>query len=52
MTKSIGFAVLFLAASTALLAGSPVPEIDATTGSSAAALIAGAMLVIRGRRAK
>ena len=52
MTKSIGFAVVFLAASTALLAVPNVPEIDATTGSSAVALIAGAMLVVRGRRAK
>jgi hypothetical protein len=51
MMKRIGYAVLFFAGCSTLMAAS-VPEIDATTGSSAIALITGAFLVVRGRRAK
>jgi hypothetical protein len=51
MIKIAGFAMIFAAVSTALVA-SAVPEIDAATGGSALALIAGALLVLRGRRAK
>jgi hypothetical protein len=32
--------------------GPPVPEIDPTTGAAALALVAGAVLIIRGRRKK
>jgi hypothetical protein len=52
MTKIIGFALLLAATSTALMAISAVPEIDASTGGSALAMIAGALLVVRGRRKK
>jgi hypothetical protein len=51
MTKIIGFALLLVGTSTALMAVA-VPEIDATTGGSALAMIAGALLVVRGRRKK
>jgi len=33
-----------------LAAGGPAPEIDATTGGNALALVAGAILIIRSRR--
>ena len=51
MIKIAGFALMFAALSTALTAA-PVPEIDPATGGSTLALIAGALLVIRGRRKK
>jgi hypothetical protein len=51
MIKFTGFVLMFAAVSTALTA-SVVPEIDPATGGSALALIAGAMLVVRGRRKK
>jgi hypothetical protein len=43
--------VVLLGTSTALLA-SAVPEIDASTGSSALALLIGGLVVIRARRQK
>lgn len=52
MAKFVGFLMVFVAVSGALMATPGVPEIDATTGSSAIALIAGAILVARGRRSK
>jgi hypothetical protein len=52
MTKILGFALILMAASTALMAIPATPEIDAATGSSALALVAGALLVMRGRRKK
>jgi hypothetical protein len=53
MAKFIGFVVIFAALSTVLMADFvSTPEIDAATGSSALALIAGALLVIRGRRSR
>jgi hypothetical protein len=50
MIKIAGFALMFAALSTALTAS--VPEIDPATGGSTLALIAGSLLVIRGRRKK
>lgn len=45
--------VLVLGTATVSMAGGPtVPEIDPTTGLAAVALIAGAALIIRGRRKK
>jgi hypothetical protein len=52
MTKIVGFALILVGTSGALLAFSAVPEVDAGTGGSALALVAGALLVIRGRRRK
>jgi hypothetical protein len=46
-------ALLIIGTATISMAGvSPVPEIDSTTGAAAVALIAGAVLLIRGRRKK
>jgi hypothetical protein len=45
------FAVILLGVGASVLASAaPVPEIDAGSGANALALIAGALLVIRGRR--
>jgi len=53
MRKIIGAMLLvFGAATVSMAAVNATPEIDATTGVSALALIAGAALVIRGRRKK
>jgi hypothetical protein len=49
MAKMLGMALMFLGATTALMAVG-VPEIDPATGGSALALVAGALLVMRGRR--
>lgn len=51
MIKTICVAAILLGASTALFAA-PVPEIDATTGSSALALLVGGLVVIRARYKK
>jgi hypothetical protein len=46
-------AILVLGTATVSMAGvPPVPEIDSTTGMAAAALVASAVLIIRGRRRK
>ena len=50
MKKTIGMLLLVIGASGAALAA--VPEIDPVSGGSALALLAGALLVIRGRRKK
>jgi hypothetical protein len=52
MAKTLGVAVLLLGISTALMAGFTSPEIDGSTGVAAVALIAGSILVIKGRRKK
>jgi hypothetical protein len=55
VNKLIAVMLLVLGTSTVLMATPPpptIPEIDATTSMAAVALIAGAMLVIRGRRNK
>jgi len=51
MMKMLGLVLIFLCGTTALMSAS-VPEIDPATGGSALALIAGALLVMRGRRNK
>jgi hypothetical protein len=51
MRPLVSVMLLVLGTSTALMAA-PVPEIDPTTAMSAVALLAGAVLVIRGRRKK
>jgi hypothetical protein len=52
MRTLIAVALLVVGTSAVALAGGPVPvpEIDATTAMSAAAVLAGAVLVIRARR--
>jgi hypothetical protein len=54
MRMLIAVILLVLGTSTVLMAAAEagVPEIDATTGIAAVALLAGAVLVIRGRRKK
>ncbi len=53
MQKVVGMALLIVGASSALLAGTfNVPEIDASTGASALAILAGGILVLRARRKK
>jgi|KBSMisStaDraftv2_1062788.scaffolds.fasta_scaffold06843_6 hypothetical protein len=53
MQKVLGMALMIVGASSALLAGVPtVPEIDASTGASALAILAGGILVLRARRKK
>ena len=51
MKNSVGFAILLIAsAGLALAVPTTAPEIDASAGVSALALLSGALLVIRGRR--
>ena len=51
--KSIGFMMLFVGASSAVLAGSfTVPEIDPASGVAALVLLSGGLLVLRARRKK
>jgi hypothetical protein len=53
MQKVLGLLLVLVGASSALMAGSAsVPEIDASTGASALAIVAGGMLVLRARRKK
>jgi hypothetical protein len=53
MRKIIGTVLLVLGSATVVMAGiKGTPEIDATAGAAALALIAGAALVIRARRRK
>lgn len=52
MIKTICLAALLLGATTGLFAAAPVPEIDATTGSSALALLVGGLVVLRARYKK
>jgi hypothetical protein len=51
MQKALGMALLIVGASSVLMAGTvTVPEIDASTGASALAILAGGILVLRSRR--
>ncbi|HET7184535.1 MAG TPA: hypothetical protein VFI82_07605 [Terriglobales bacterium] len=51
MRKLIGTALLIAGLSSAAIAGTfTVPEIDAATAVSAITLVAGALLIIRGRK--
>ena len=52
LNKGFGLTIMMLGLATALLAGPGVPEIDGSTGMAAVALLAGGILVLRGRRKK
>ena len=52
MNRIFGLAVMVVGLATVLMAGNPTPEIDASTGVAAVALLAGGILVLRGRRKK
>jgi len=53
MQKVLGMVLLIVGVSSALMAGTiTVPEIDASTGASAVAILAGGILVLRSRRKK
>jgi hypothetical protein len=51
MQKTIGMLLLMAAVSVCCF-GAAVPEIDPASGGSAIALVAGALLVLRGRKKK
>lgn len=50
MTKVIGFALLLVGSAGCTLAGTVTPEIDASSGVAAIALLSGGLLVLRSRR--
>ena len=53
MQKLLGFLLILAGTSAVAMAGTSVaPEIDPATGASALCALAGAVLVIRGRRRK
>ncbi|HEY3823073.1 MAG TPA: hypothetical protein VGL82_00875 [Bryobacteraceae bacterium] len=52
MRKIIALALLGIGSGVAAMAGLPTPEIDPSSVGSAVALLAGTLLVIRGRRGK
>ena len=53
MNKIIGLAMVLMSMSVSAFATPfPVPEIDASTGASAVALLSGGLMVIRSRRNK
>ena len=52
MNKLIGTMMLLLGAAGCAFAGRVAPEIDASSGIAAVALLSGGLLVLRGRRRK
>jgi hypothetical protein len=50
MLKFLGLVLVLAGTATALMAGPSAPEVDASTGAAAFALLTGGVLVIRGRR--
>lgn len=53
MKKFIGLSMVLLGVGgSAFAGGPPVPEIDATTGAAALAVLSGGMLILRSRRTK
>lgn len=53
MNKIIGLAMVLMSASVSAFATPlPAPEIDASTGASALALLSGGLMVLRSRRNK
>jgi hypothetical protein len=52
MKKFVGLSIIFLGASISAFAGDPTPEIDASTGAAAIALVSGGLMVLRSRRKK
>jgi hypothetical protein len=52
MKKLLGLSMIFLGATGSMFAGAVTPEIDASTGAAALALVSGGLMVLRSRRAK
>ena len=53
MKNFIGLSMVLLSVGGSAFAGAdPVPEIDATTGAAALAVLSGGMLILRSRRTK
>jgi len=54
MHKVVGLVLLIMGASSAVMAAGVIisPEIDVSTGIAAVAILAGGILVLRGRRKK
>ena len=53
MKNVIGLSMVLLSVGGSAFAGlSPVPEIDATTGAAALAVLSGGMMILRSRRNK
>ena len=50
MRKLFAVMIVALGTASALLAGNNAPEIDASTGAAAIALLAGGIVVLRARR--
>jgi hypothetical protein len=50
MTRTIGLIILLTAAASYAIAGISTPEIDASSGMAAIALLSGGMVVLWGRR--
>jgi hypothetical protein len=50
--RVIGLTMLLLSIAVYALAGNPAPEIDASSGVAAVALLSGGLLVLRTRRRK
>ena len=50
MAKTIGLAMLVLGVARYALAGTVSPEIDASSGVAALALLSGGLLILRSRR--
>lgn len=50
MRKALSFVVLVMCAAVSACAGNPTPEMDASSGSAALALLSGAVLVLRTRK--
>jgi hypothetical protein len=50
LARTAGFALLFAGMGGLLSAFNPIPEIDPASGINAIALLAGAVLMIRGRK--
>jgi hypothetical protein len=48
--RKIGALILLGIGASAILAANPAPEIDPASGLNAVALVAGALLIIRGRK--
>lgn len=48
--KLIALALLFVGSAGYVFAGQPTPEIDASSGLAAVALLSGGLLVLRSRR--
>jgi uncharacterized protein (TIGR03382 family) len=50
VNRILGLTILVMGMATALFAGNTSPEIDASTGAAAVALLSGGILVLRARR--